>query len=238
MIKALMERALKAIAARLSTRWQQELKRIHFGFQLRRRRFDTSEPEYALLPSLVSPGDWVLDIGANIGHYATRLSELVGPAGRVIAFEPLPETFELLAALVALMPARNVTLMNVAASDATRLAGMEVPNSDTGLANYYLAHLSSGPAAGLNVLCLPVDALAIPHPVRLAKIDAEGHELAVLKGMERLLRRDAPTLIVEDNSEDVGAFLDDLGYGARKLEGSSNRIFSRGGPEARSSARK
>ena len=48
-----MERALKAIAARLPKRWQQELKRVHFASQLRRGRFRTSEPDYALLPSLV-----------------------------------------------------------------------------------------------------------------------------------------------------------------------------------------
>ena len=45
---------------------------------------------------MVSPRDWIVDVGANVGHYTKRLSELVGPKGRVIAFEPILETFSIL----------------------------------------------------------------------------------------------------------------------------------------------
>src|SRR6266581_7664130 len=88
---------VKRIAATLPPLWQNELKRIHFRRQMRRGTFVTPEPEYAILPTLISVGDWVIDVGANVGHYTKRLSELVGPTGRVIAFEPVPETFALLA---------------------------------------------------------------------------------------------------------------------------------------------
>lgn len=57
---------LKKIAARLPNRWQVEMMRHHFGRQIRNGTFATDEPEYALLHGLVSPGDWVIDIGANI----------------------------------------------------------------------------------------------------------------------------------------------------------------------------
>ena len=69
---------LKRVAAHLPARWQTELKRVHFGRQITQGNFFTSEPEYKLLPELISPGDWVIDIGANVGHYTKRLSELVG----------------------------------------------------------------------------------------------------------------------------------------------------------------
>src|SRR5689334_11447094 len=107
---------LKRTAARLPNRWQQQLKRILFASQIRGGRFYTSEAEYALLSRLVSPGDWVLDIGANVGHYTVRFSELVHREGRVFAFEPVPETFELLAANTALAALNNITLINAAAS--------------------------------------------------------------------------------------------------------------------------
>ena len=219
-----MKQALKRVAARLPARWQQELKRRYFGSMIRRRRFGTNEKEYALLDTLVGRGDWVLDVGANIGAYTLRLSELVGAEGRVIAFEPVPETFELLAANAALAPAKNITLINAAASDSAREIGMEIPKFATGLSNFYMAHVSSE-STGLRILCAPIDSLTFPHPIRLAKIDAEGHEVAVLRGMANILRKDKPVLIVEDNVPDLAPYLREFGYAAQKLEGSSNCIF-------------
>ena len=48
------------------------------------------------------PGATVVDIGANIGAFAVMAASIVGPRGRVIAFEPIPETFERLRENVAL----------------------------------------------------------------------------------------------------------------------------------------
>lgn len=219
-----MLHALKKFAARLPKRWQQNLKRAHFGRQIRRHAFRTKEPEFDLLDTLIAPGDWVVDVGANVGHYTVRFSRLVGDQGRVIAFEPVPETFELLAANAALLPAKNVTLVNAAASDAAGIAGMTIPVSAAGLDDNYLAQLGAA-GAGLRVLCVTIDGLALPHAVRLVKIDAEGHELAVLKGMAGLLCRDSPVVIVEDNSPELAVFLAGFGYTDEKLPGSSNRLF-------------
>jgi FkbM family methyltransferase len=52
--------------------------------------------ETKLVQSLVHPGDVVVDLGANIGYYTLQFAQLVGSAGKVIAFEPDPENFELL----------------------------------------------------------------------------------------------------------------------------------------------
>ncbi len=220
-----MTRILRRIAGRLPKRWQQELKRLYFGGRLRTHRFRTEEPEYDLLPEIVSPGDWALDVGANVGHYTARLSELVGASGRVVSFEPVPETFELLTANVALLPNKNVTLINAAASEASGMVGMEIPRlDDTGLDNYYGARVSDAPS-GFTVLCVAIDSLNLARPIRLVKIDAEGHELPILMGMRRLLDRDHPTLIVEDNSADVADYLAGLGYSHSRIEGSSNQVF-------------
>lgn len=230
-----MKRTLKRLAARLPRRWQQELKRRYFGRQIRNRSFRTDEAEFELLSAMVSTGDWVLDIGANLGHYTVRLSELVGAGGRVISFEPVPETFELLAANVALIPHRNVTLINAAASDSAGVCGMQIPKlDDSGLDNFYTAHLSAEPSS-LNVLRIAVDSFSPPEPIRFVKIDAEGHELPALRGMQRLLERDHPILVVEDNSPEVSAYLVELGYSSEKIAGSSNRIFRAAGARCVSS---
>lgn len=222
-----MKALLKRTAARLPNRWQQQLKRIFFALQIRRDQFYSNEQEYPLLSRLISPGDWVLDIGANVGHYTIRFSELVRSDGRVFAFEPVPETFELLAANTALTLRDNITLINAAASDSVALVGMEIPRFDTGLDNYYMAHTSKD-ACRFRTLQIPIDSLALPHSIRLAKIDTEGNELLVLRGMVELLRRDHPLLIVEDNVEEAVTFLKGLGYSTIKIRGSSNRIFCYG----------
>ena len=216
---------LKRIAATLPSLWQNELKRIHFRRQIRRGTFVTPEPEYAILPSLISEGDWVIDVGANVGHYTKRFSELVGATGRVIAFEPVPETFSLLAANLQALSKANVTLINAAASDKTNLVGMSVPAFNTGLRNFYQAHLSNSPDSNLQVLTLSLENLNISNRIALIKIDAEGHEAGVLRGMRAILLRDKPTLIVETGSREVEDSIDSLGYTHQRLDGSPNVLF-------------
>ena len=137
---------VKTIAARLPLRWQLDLKRRLYARQIRRGTFATDEPEYERLPDLLQPGDWVLDIGANVGHYTKRFSELVGPGGRVIAVEPTPATFSLLAANALLFAHPNVTLLNVAGSDHPDVVGLSIPKFDSGLDNFYEAQLAPGGA--------------------------------------------------------------------------------------------
>ena len=192
----------------------------------------TDEKEYALLDSLLKPGDWALDIGANVGHYTMRMAELVGPLGRVIALEPVPDTFSLLAANARQFAHANVSLLNVAASDRMAAVGIELPQFSDGLTNYYQARLTGNPA-DLTILTVAVDALALPTTVRLVKIDVEGHELPVLKGMRGLLERNHPVLIVETGAQDTVHFLNSLGYVTERLPGSSNVLCrQRGGGKA------
>lgn len=215
---------LKRLASRMPTAWQLELKRLLYGRQILRDRFVTDEPEYALLSSLLSPGDWALDVGANIGHYTKRMSDLVGDRGRVIAFEPVSETFSLLAANVQRFKYQNVTLLNAAASDEAGIAGISIPRFDSGLQNYYQAHLT-GESEALQVMTLAIDSLRLPATIRLVKIDAEGHELRVLKGISQLLSRDQPTLIIEVSSSGVDSFLAETGYLKETLPGSPNHVY-------------
>jgi FkbM family methyltransferase len=216
---------LKRFASRLPASIQQELKRRRFAGQIRRGRFDADEVEWQRLPDLVTPGDWVIDVGANIGHYTLRLARLVGPEGRVFAFEPVLQTFELLAANVARAGFRNVTLINAAASDEAGVVAIDVPSiAETGLQDFYSARISAD-TAGVPVFRMPVGAIPFPSPIRLVKIDAEGHEPAVLHGLEPILRRDRPHLIVEDSGPGFRPYLASLDYEMEKIPGSWNVMF-------------
>jgi hypothetical protein len=72
----------------------------------------------------------------------------------------------------------------------------------------------------------------------LCKIDVEGHELEVLKGIRSILASDRPVLIVEGQSPEVALFLGEFNYSAQHIPRSPNTIFtplpaaSTGAPEA------
>ncbi len=121
-------------------------------------------------------------------------------------------------------PLKNVTLINAAVSNCSACRGIKIPKFQTGSNNYYAAHLSNQ-NFNLRVFCLTIDSLDISHPVSLIKIDVEGHEFEVIKGMANLLERDKPVLIIEGSRSEVDKLLKGLGYSDKKLPGSPNKIF-------------
>jgi FkbM family methyltransferase len=106
---------------------------VFFQYQIKHGSFFTDEKECALLDTFLQPGDWVLDLDANVGHYTVRMSHLVGRSGRVIAVEPMPDTFALLACNTRLLDHANVTLLNVAVSDKIATVGIELSSFAEGL---------------------------------------------------------------------------------------------------------
>jgi FkbM family methyltransferase len=217
--------AAKRIAFRTPGGLQAHLKQILYGYRIRNGTFDAGEPEWDRLSSWLEPGMVALDIGANVGMYTLRMSDLVGPTGRVIAFEPIQETFNLLARNVSRARHKNITLVNAAVSDQARLVSMEIPNLAEGSSNFYMAHITDETGTGPTVLSLAIDGLSLQSKIDLIKMDVEGHELAALQGMQGLLARDLPTLIIEGKDPGVAALLNGLGYGSHALSGSPNTIF-------------
>lgn len=211
---------IKTLAAQLPIRTQQALKRHLHGKQIRNKSFHGGEPEFDRLADWVSPGDWVLDIGANIGQYTHRLSDLVGAEGRVIAIEPMPLTFELLSSNVARFDYQNVTLLNTAASNEAGVVRMDIPEG-----NFYRATVSQH---GNHIaLALAVDGLGFEHRISLAKLDVEGHEHSALLGMLDIIMRDRPVLIVEHSGDtlSVELLLTGMGYIWAHDPNSPNRVY-------------
>jgi FkbM family methyltransferase len=211
------------IISYLPDRWQQGLRKWKYRRQMVRGQFRSPEPEYQILDTFVEEGEWVIDIGANVGQYTARLSSLVGAKGRVFAFEPIPETFEALAANTLLLPHRNVTLLNLAVSDRSGIVGLEIPEGSTGLRNYYGARIASDEPS-VFVYSSKLDSFDFESRISLVKVDAEGHELPILMGMASLLERDHPTLIVEARRDAVD-YLMRFGYVMDHLPQSPNYLF-------------
>jgi FkbM family methyltransferase len=221
-----MRTFLKQLVSRLPAEWQWSLKRRWYRRQVVANRFDLEGDEEEVLRRLLAPGDWVLDVGANVGHYAVACSRIVGPSGRVVALEPVPETFALLSHNCLALEARNVTLLNLAASDRSSVRGMSVPRFASGIPRPTEAHLTdTSESDDVHVVTLALDDLSWPTRIALVKIDTEGHELSVLRGLAQLISRDRPHLIVEKSSDAVVAFLADFGYRLSPLSGPSNYVL-------------
>lgn len=213
----------------LPAEWQEAIDQRYYSLLLRLGRIDLSgEAEIELLHHLVRSGDTVLDIGANLGVYTLRLSELVGPTGQVHSFEPVPRTFRLLDHNIRRSASyHNVRLYQAAVSDTTGRAVIHVPLEGT-LENYYYAGLAQDPAVPTRAI--PVETVALDgwlNPeignVAFMKIDTEGAELHVLRGSDLLLREFRPSIQCETGAwirrfghepSEVFDHLRSLGYGA------------------------
>lgn len=128
---------IRQLASTLPRAWQEELRRFRFLHRAKIGDFSPNEPEAEVLHQYVSSGDWVIDIGANVGQYTLLLSKLVGPSGRVLAFEPMTVTASTLASICSRhAPWQNISVLNVAASDHVGTLGFNLPLDNAGLRNY------------------------------------------------------------------------------------------------------
>jgi FkbM family methyltransferase len=143
---------------------------------------------HARLTAGIRPGDRVWDIGANIGHYTTIFADLVGEPGRVYAFEPSPANYEKLRAATESLS--NVRLFQLALSDRQGTASFEQGADDLGATSQVLVGGAKGGATAIEVAVTTGDALVAERkaaPPTVLKIDVEGHELEVLRGLTPLL---------------------------------------------------
>jgi FkbM family methyltransferase len=96
-----------------------------------------------------------------------------------------------------------VLLFNEVVSNKIDIMGIIVPAFESGLDNYYQAHLVSGLDSGISVMTMVLDDLNFDRRISCIKIDAEGHEGQVLAGMYNLIERDHPVLMIETGSEKI-----------------------------------
>ena len=161
-------------------------------------------PEIEHLPRFVHGGDTVVDVGGNHGLYTYHLSRLVGPAGRVHTFEPIPPNLEILRYTIERHELSNVTVHPKACGEVNRRVRFAVPiqNGVLGLGG------ARQDGDGLSFECemVRIDDI-IRANVSFLKIDVEGAELFVLRGAEKLLQRCHPAILFE-----AGGHTADFGY--------------------------
>jgi FkbM family methyltransferase len=198
-------------------------------------------PEESFVRRNLRGGDWFVDVGANVGVFTILAANLCGPLGRVLAFEPNPRARRLLAKSAAM----NWYHDRIKISD----AALGEANG-TALLSYYPHRLGDGQIASEDKQAQPFrmtgkfleqiqievsvlkldDFIPVDLPIKMLKIDAEGHESRVLSGARRLLAARAFDFILLEasmelftgNWKETVASLEDLiavGYTAGTLDG-------------------
>jgi FkbM family methyltransferase len=147
-----------------------------------------------LISKFAKPGSTVIDVGAHSGYFTICLSEAVGTSGKVYAFEASPVIYAELRETVDSNGLVNVEAINKAVSD-------KLGHINFFLAPNWKSEVSSmRPREGGSTV---LDAVALDnviphtHAVSFVKIDVEGAEMKVLKGMTETIQRDHPTMVIE-----------------------------------------
>jgi FkbM family methyltransferase len=153
-----------------------------------------SEHEVALFAQILKPGAVVVEAGANIGALTVPMARQVGPAGRIVAYEPQ--------AVLAALLARNLADNGIANAEVRHAAlgaqpgSAHVPQIDYGaVGNFGGVPLGD---AGATVPLETIDGLALTR-LDFVKIDVEGMETEVLAGAAATVRRHQPVLYVEND---------------------------------------
>jgi FkbM family methyltransferase len=153
----------------------------------------------ALFHRLLVPGDVCVDVGANVGYFTLLASGLVGPAGHVYALEPAPVPYKGLLANLALNRVANVTALPVAAGAAEGDA--ELHTGPRGKAGESSIRQPTEGWSTVHVMVRPLPALletAEVERLRLIKLDVEGFEVEVLRGLAPIFEQGfRPALIAE-----------------------------------------
>lgn len=185
--------------------------------------------------ALARPGGTVFEVGAHIGYVTLYFAQLVGPGGRVHAFEPgennLPYTRRNLS------QRSQITLVEKAVGDhdgkvTLYLEDLSGQNNSL-VQNYVGLQLSEGAAVKAHVRRAEVELLSLDSYVTqtgarpdFVKIDVEGSEHGVLLGAKGLLEEHRPAIMVETSGESadrVLALLRGFGYAFYRPDGTPVR---------------
>lgn len=181
----------------------------------------------------LKPGDVFCDVGAHFGYFSLLSSQLVGENGRVLSFEASRSTFGILEKNVGPFP--NIEPLHRAASDEYKaLIFNEFPALYSEYNSLVLPEIKnagwmkSNPAQAIEVAGVRLDdyfaeGTRIPT---IVKVDVEGAEPQVLRGMGQFLQRNAPLVVMEyllsssqnEAHREAVAFAQELDYQVFRIE--------------------
>ena len=143
----------------------------------------------------VKKGWHILDVGADIGYYSLLFSSKCGPSGAVAAFEPDPEPWPYLNENIKMFKYSNIYPFNFALSNHSGVGMMK-----SGGKGQLFPDKEGTEEKTFTVKMFPLDDFWKElswKKLDLVKIDVEGAELSVLMGMEKVIKKYHPHLLIE-----------------------------------------
>ena len=167
----------------------------YIAFGVLHERWENAEVRFML--RVLSEGDAMVDVGANVGVYALQAARAVGPTGMVYAFEPQPDVFAML----------QRSVRENSFSERTRLFNSAVGATD-GSARIWRHHTNNPGASmvtgadreaeGAAVIdMMRLDSIDFRQRVALLKVDIEGYEPLLLQGGAKFFRDHRPVVLTE-----------------------------------------
>lgn len=174
------------------------LDKLHMRHRFWRYRYKSEVPDIRYVLESNLEGKTLLDIGANQGIYSYYLSRKAGPHGKVYAFEAQPELGDHLQSVKESFGLNNLHIVNKGLSSEPGILKMGRTKIGAGGAGF--DYKADGHLEELDIPVITLDDFFSPETretIHFIKCDVEGHEFKVLKGGEKVLRRDNPTILFE-----------------------------------------
>jgi len=151
--------------------------------------------ERELIKKIVRPGDVTIDVGANIGYHTVVMAKIVGKTGHVYAFEPSPYNVELLKKTMELNGFQNVSVIHKAVSEQPGKSFLYFSN---GISAHSLTNFGYN-NGGIEVSIDSLDNFFkdLDKKINFVKIDAEGYDFKVIRGMKNILKTPNLKLLIE-----------------------------------------
>ncbi|HEY5306158.1 MAG TPA: FkbM family methyltransferase [Pseudolabrys sp.] len=210
--------------------------------------------ELKLVSNVFHEGMNVVDVGANVGVYTAIAMHRIKKRGRIIAFEPHPESRDYLMQTVAenfdLLPADErpeVDILDMAASASDGEAKLFCNSENKGDNRLYSSELTPE-ATALSIRARRIDSVLREHKmtaIDFLKVDVQGYEFEVIQGAREILRNSADVVILSEfwpdgiqrashcDSHEYLTFLADLGFHIYQLDAGKLRPL-RGSSDFRS----
>ncbi|UFX82739.1 FkbM family methyltransferase [Candidatus Absconditicoccus praedator] len=174
----------------------------------------------------IKKGDVFLDIGANLGYYSLIASELVGDEGKVYAFEPVKSNIKSLEENILLNNISNVSIKKFALGNKNEQLNINIDANNSAVNSIVIKQDKN---LSEKISIKRFDDLDIhKENINFVKIDVEGYELEVLKGMKNLLEnQDNLNIVMEfsplffkqigETPEKIIEYIYKIGYSTYKI---------------------
>lgn len=182
---------------------------------------------WAVALAVCSPGDTIIEVGANIGTETIEFADIVGCKGSVHAFEPLPANVSALTKTLQLHQCQNVHVHDFALGESNRSVQFLVSpsNNMSGIGRIISGDVTQGRQT-IDVECRTLDSMKdVVGNSELIFMDAEGAEYSILRGGTEYFQDFHPAIVVEAGKKQLGHHgltLDDL---FSQLEAMNYRVY-------------